>query len=142
MSLLEGWHMANQCCVMRCEYISYQTSVCYLTLHVGNAQHTALAVRRHSGSSWHASVGKPYRTGFSAVRRKRPPEREKLRERERATVCSLCHLQKKHLGLLQPYIAQCPDTMSALIPDRARQRDRESERAVKQRQRERNRPRE
>ena len=81
--------MANQCCVMRCEYISYQTSVCYLTLHVGNAQHTALAVRRHSGSSWHASVGKPYRTGFSAVRRKRPPEREKLRERESDCVQSL-----------------------------------------------------
>ena len=71
-------------------------------------------------------------------------ERDRLREREieraneRDTVCSLCHLQKKHLGLLQPYIVQCPDTMSALIPDRARQRDRESERAVKQRQRERN----
>ena len=95
--------MANQCCVMRCEYISYQTSVCYLTLHVGNAQHTALAVRRHSGSSWHASVDKPYRTGFSAVMRKRPPEREREREIERAnereTVCSLCHLQKKQLGL-------------------------------------------
>ena len=72
--------MASQCCVMRCEYISYQTSVCDLTLQVCNAQHTALAVRRHSGSSWHASVGKPYRTGFSAVMRKRPPERERERD--------------------------------------------------------------
>ena len=139
--------MANQCCVMRCEYISYQTSVCYLTLHVGNAQHTALAVRRHSGSSWHASVDKPYRTGFSAVMRKRPPEREREREiereRMRERLCAVFVICKRSSwDCLQPYIFQCPDTMSALIPDRARQRDRERERAVKQRQRERNRTRE
>ena len=91
----------------------------------------------NSGSSWHASVGKPSRTGFSADMRKRPPERE------RETLSAVFVICKRSIwDCLQAYIVQCSDTMSALIPDRARQSDRESERAVNQRQRERNRTRE
>ena len=69
--------------------------------------------------------------------------RERDRERMRERLCAVFVICKRSSwDCLQPYIFQCPDTMSALIPDRARQRDRERERAVEQRQRERNRTRE
>ena len=57
--------------------------------------------------------------------RKRPPERERERERLSA-VFVIC--KRSIWDCLQAYIVQCSDTMSALIPDRARQSDRESER--------------